>query len=116
MIHSPTTPVPECAPEEVGEERAPGSRSLDPEVQEPAIEEDMDRCTIASPPPDFGFDDPTLRDPLVNFGVEIHDSNRDTAPDLEADGDRPTLVEDVPGLDDRHDTDPAPPPEAPDAE
>jgi hypothetical protein len=118
MIHGSSTPVPKCGPEEAGEERSPDSSSRNPELRELPIEEDMDRCTIASPPPDFGLDEPTLRDPLVDVGADIQEGHRDTLPDPEEEvqADRPTPIEILTDLDTRHDTDPAPPPDSPEAE
>jgi hypothetical protein len=75
-----------------------------PKVDE---EPELDRPTLASPPPDFGLDDPTAEHPFP-FDLRFTDS-------LDIDGlagevdDRPTPVDAEPP---RRDTDPGSPPES----
>jgi hypothetical protein len=80
----------------------PRSRIPVPTVEPPA---ELDRPTMASPPPDFGLDDQTLRHSGLPFG------RSDSEP---ADDDRPTPVDALNAADEERihpDTDPAPPPE-----
>jgi hypothetical protein len=88
MPRRPVTPIPHCEPE--------------PE---------LDRPTLASPPPDFGLDDPTAEHP---FPFDLRFADPLDPAEFDLDDDRPTPVDDIAHLEaerPRRDTDPAPPPD-----
>lgn len=67
---------------------------------------DLDRPTVASPPPDFGLDDPTLRQQLP---LDLRTPPPPTLSDFDTD-DRATPVDEEPCP--SRDTDPGLPPES----
>ena len=111
------TPVPRGGSYDDEElEAAPDTRpgEADARFHRLPIEQDMERRTLASPPPDFDLDDPTLEHPIADFGVYADEIDRQASPDAYLD--RATLPDGVPDSTDRHDTDPAPPPAEPEGD
>jgi len=78
--------------------------------QLPGPKEDDQRQTVVSPPPDFGLEEPTLRDALAGANVQIQEAEQEeisTDPDFEL----PASLEPDTDPELCRDTDRAPPPD-----